>query len=154
MDLIAFAVADIIKDIDGKAINSIGELVNSVNQKPIGSELKISISRNGKINNYGFILQEKKSGKSTRNSLEKFYAIYGIELDKNAATGEAIITHLSPMDAGYRSGLQKGDIIRSINGSPVSSIEDCVKLFEEFKYDISKIVIYRNTVQYTFRLAE
>ncbi len=143
---------DIIKEIDGKSISSIGELVNSVSYKPIGSEIDISISRSGKIYEYAVILREKKVYKNIRRALETVYLKYGIELDKNSATSDVVISYLSPMSNGYQSGLEKGDTILSINGISVPTLEEFINVCYRYEYNIRILKIYRNSDFFTVKL--
>lgn len=140
---------DIIKEIDGRPVNTLGELVNSVSYKHIGSELKISVSRDGKLFEFSLLLREKYVYKKIQKALKDIYSIYGIELDKNSVTGDVVISYISPMSAGYQSGLKKGDNIVSLNGSKVSSLEGFIHLFKKQRYNISKMEVYRNPDYYT-----
>ncbi|MBN2039050.1 MAG: trypsin-like peptidase domain-containing protein [Spirochaetes bacterium] len=140
---------DIIKEIDNKQINSLGELVNAVSYKPIGSELNINISREGKLHEFRLILREKNVYKKIQKVLEDIYSIYGIELDRNSITGDVVISYISPMSVGYQSGLKKGDNIFSLNDSTVSSLEEFIRLFKKYRFKISKMEVYRKPDYYT-----
>ncbi len=144
---------DIIKEIDGKVMFSLGELVNFISNKPIGSELNIDVSRDGKIHKYSLILREKDVYKKIQSALENIFLTYGIELDINSITGDVVISYLSPMGIAYQSGLKKGDIILSINGALVSSLEDFIKIFNKHKNIISKLKIFRNPNQYNIEFS-
>lgn len=143
---------DIIKEIDGKIMNTLGELINSVSHKPIGSEIKISLSRDGKISEYSLVLREKDIYNKLQNALENIYSAYGIDLDKNSITGDILISYLSPMGPAYQAGLKKGDIIISINGTPVASLEEFVKIYNKEKNKIFQLEILRAPYQYTVTL--
>ncbi len=142
---------DIIKEIDGKPISTLGELVNFVSCKAIGSELNICVSRDGKIHKYNMILREKDIYKNFQRVLENIYSVYGIDLDKNSITGDIVISYLSPMSAGYQSGLKKGDIVLSINGNSISDLEEFIKVYNKNK-NISTLEIFRDQNQYTVEL--
>jgi serine protease Do len=139
---------DIIKDIDGKAMSSLGELINFISYKSIGSELNIGVSRDGKIRKYGLILREKDVYKKIQSALENIFLTYGIELDINSMTDDVVISYLSPMGIAYQSGIKKGDIILSVNGTAVSSLEEFIKVYSKYKNIISKLEIFRNKNQY------
>ena len=139
---------DLIKEIDGKAMNTLGELVNYISNKSIGSELNIDVSRDGKIYKFSLILREKDVYKKLQSVLENIFLTYGIELDINSKTGDVVVSYLTPMGIAYQNGLKKGDIILSINGFNVSSLEDFVKIFNKHKEIISRLEIFRSPNQY------
>ena len=139
---------DIIKEIDGRSMSTLGELINYISNKPIGSELNIDVSRDGKIFKFSLILREKDVHKKLQNVLENIYLTYGIELDINSKTGDVVISYLSPMGMAYQNGIKKGDIIISINRVNVSSLEDFVKIFNRHKKVISRLEIFRSPNQY------
>jgi serine protease Do len=139
---------DIIKEIDGKTISSIGELINFISYKSIGSELNIGISRDGKLRKYSLILREKDAYKKIQSVLEEIFVTYGIELDINSITDDVVISYLSPMGIGYQSGLKKGDIILSINGVAVSSLEEFIKVYNKYKNIVLKLEISRDKNRY------
>jgi serine protease Do len=145
---------DIIKEIDGKGMSTLGELINFVSNKPIGSELNIGISRDGKIYKYSLILREKDAYKKIQSVLENIFLTYGIELDMNSITGDVVISYLSPMGIAYQSGLKKGDIILSVNGAAISSLEDFIKVYNKNKKLISKLEISRNKNQYNIDFSD
>ena len=51
---------DIIRSINGKRITSLGELVSTVSNKPVGSTLRITASRDGELRDFNLLLREKK----------------------------------------------------------------------------------------------
>jgi serine protease Do len=151
-DISGMQKGDIIKEIDGKAISTLGELINLVNNKPIGSDLNIIVSRDAKVFKYKVILREKDTYKNIQKALENIYSAYGIDLDKNSATSDIVISYLSPMSIAYQSGLKKGDIILSVNGSPVSGLEELVKEYNKTKI-IFKLEIFRDPTKYLIMIS-
>lgn len=140
---------DVIKEINGRRIQSLGELVKSIGNKPVGSKLEITVSRDGQLYTFNLILREKRKHKHLQRGLRTLFSRYGIELDENARTGEVIISYLSPMGIAYQNGLKKGDIILSLNATPVSSLDDIIAVFLR-SHVIREVEIYRGTRQYTF----
>ncbi|MBN2402287.1 MAG: trypsin-like peptidase domain-containing protein [Spirochaetes bacterium] len=140
---------DIIKEINGKAMSTLGELINFISNKPIGSDLNIGVSRDGRIYGYNLILREKDTHKKIQNILENIFFNYGMELDVNSMTGDVVISYLSPMGIAYQSGLKKGDIILSLNGNEVSRLEDFIKLYSKYDNIISRMEILRNKNKYS-----
>lgn len=139
---------DIIKEIDGKAMATLGEIINYVSYKPIGSTLNISITRNGKIYDYNLLLREKEVYKKIQNMLENIYFNYGLEVDINSITGNVVISYLSPMGMAYQSGLKKGDVILSVNGYNVTNLDEFLKIVKKNNY-ITQLRIHRGARDYT-----
>ncbi len=140
---------DIIREVDGRKLYSLGELVNTVGNKPLGSRIKITVSREGYLYHYQLVLREKeeyqKYGEETRRLLSR----YGFELSENSATGEIVVSYLSPMGPAYQYGLQKGDIIESINGEAVSTIKNFMDVYYKDRFQILKMEIARGSRLYT-----
>ena len=67
----------------------------------------------------------------------------GIDVDENAETGNIIVSYISPNSLSY--GLKKGDIIISINGLRIKSLEDFIMKFNRLKMKIKQMKIYRNS---------
>lgn len=141
---------DVIKEINSRRIHSLGELVKSIGNKPVGSKLAITVSRDGHLFEYSLILREKTKHKHLQRGLRSLYSLYGIDLDENARRGDVIISYLSPMGVAYQNGLKKGDVIISINGIDISTIEDIINVFYRSKSMIKRVEIYRGVRQYTF----
>lgn len=145
---------DVIKEINSRRIHSLGELVKSIGNKPVGSKLAITVSRGGHLFEYSLILREKTKHKHLQRGLRSLYSLYGIELDENSRRGDVIISYLSPMGVAYQSGLKKGDIIISINGIDIATIEDFINVFYKSKSMIRRVEIYRGVRQYTFEFTD
>jgi len=137
---------DIIRKIDGITINTLGALVKAVGKKPVGSRIKILLSRNAKLFDVNLTLREKSVYKKIRKGLIDFFSRYGIEIDENAVSGEAVISYVSPRSIAY--DLKRGDIIVSLNNRRISSLEDFIDNFYRFNGQISRMVVNRETGLY------
>lgn len=136
---------DLIKDIDGESINTLGELIKSVSNKPVGSTMQITASRDGKLYKHKLILIEKQFHQKIRKGLEMIYSLYGIELDRNSIEGNVVISYLSPMGLAYQSGFKKGDTVKSINGKSVLSLEELTKVFFNTNSRIIRMEVIRDS---------
>jgi len=145
---------DIIKKIDGERIYSLGKLVKSIGNKHVNSQLKILISRDGELHEFQLTLIEKQVYQKIQKGLDRLFTLYGIEVDENVRTGDIVISYLSPMGIAYQNGLQKGDLIKSLNGKNIYTLKNFIKLFFKFKSNISIIEIYRNSTLYTIKFSD
>ncbi len=143
------ANGDIIKEIDGKKVSTLGELIAAVGNKPAGARIKITVARDGYIHELDFQLKEKTEQAQSLQENRQVFSSYGIEINENSRTNEVVISYLSPMGIGYQNGLKKGDIVRSLNGGAVSSIDDFLREFYRSKSKITRIEIERDSRLYT-----
>lgn len=135
---------DIIRSINGKRITSLGELVSTVSNKPVGSQLRITASRDGQLRDFTLLLREKQFYRTMQRQISSLFARYGIELDENAQTGEVIISYLSPIRKGFQYGLKRGDIVAALNGNRIGSLDDFIRTYDRADSNISDIDISRN----------
>ncbi len=140
---------DRIKEVDGKEINSMGNLVKIVGNTPVGNTLKITVSREGHLHDFSLKLREKTIYKSMRRQMDELYRRYGIELDENARTGETVVSYLSPLKDGYQNGLKKGDIVLSLNGRDVGTLENFFRMYSLSRNRISMIDLLRGDYRFT-----
>ncbi len=145
---------DVIRYVDDREVGSLGELVSTVARKEIGTRLKITVSRSGRLHDFQLLWREKIYYQKIQRGLKTIYTHYGIEMDENASTGEVVITYLSPMRSGYRSGLKKGDVIVSLNGKKVSTLESLVMKAKAGGYRIENLNIRRGDTLYGIDLRE
>lgn len=140
---------DIIREIDGRRISTLGELIASVGSKPLGSRLTIALSREGRRMEIALTLREKEQPRARAANGDDLFSLYGIELDENSQSGELFISYLSPMGLGYQHGLKRGDVIASLNGVRVSTIGEFRRLFNRHGSTIKRLEILRDSRNYT-----
>ncbi len=145
---------DIIKEIDDKRVSSLSELLKLLGNKPIGSKIELSISREGELYEFSLLLREKKKYQNIHKGLKSIFSLYGIELDKNSKTSDAVISYLSPLGIAYHSGLKRGDIVVSLNGKKLSTLKKFIKIFFRSGSRISRMEIYRDNRLYTIELSD
>ncbi|MCX7678993.1 MAG: trypsin-like peptidase domain-containing protein [Spirochaetes bacterium] len=139
---------DQIREVDGKEISSLGSLIKIINNTPIGTTFKLTIAREGHLMDVLMKLREKTMYKKIRNQINELYDRYGIELDENALTGEIFFSYVSPLQAGYYKGLKKGDVVLSLNGKKINSLEGFLNTFEMSGRIINKINILRGNTRF------
>jgi len=150
-DMVGIQKNDVIKEIEGKTINSVGTLIKSIGKMPIGTKINIIISRNGKLFNFDLTLREKEEYQNIRKGLEKLFSQYGFEIDENARTDEIIISYISPKSLLY--GIKKGDIIISYDGNKISSLTNFVNVFYKSKQRITTLLVSRESKFYKIDFA-
>ncbi|MDY6968358.1 MAG: trypsin-like peptidase domain-containing protein [Spirochaetota bacterium] len=148
-DFAGIRKGDIIYRINGERLLTLNELIKSVRNKTVGSELDLKISREGKLYEHSLIFREKRIHQNIQRRLQRLYSIYGIELDENKKTRNVVVSYLSPMGAGYQSGLKRGDIIMSLNGRDISNLEIFVKILKKSKHRIYNMEIIRDSKLYS-----
>lgn len=143
---------DIVREIGGKKVNSLSEMIAVVGNTPVSTNLTMRVSRDGYLYEYVLVLREKDAVEDTEADNRALYSVYGIELNENSQTGDVVVSYLSPMGIGYQNGLKKGDIVRSLDGSGISSIDDFMKVFNRNRSKLSRLGIQRDTRLYTIEM--
>ncbi len=134
---------DIVREVDGVKIMTLGGLIKAVGNKPVGSRIDMALSRDGRLKNVRLILRERTVYKKLRNEMSALFMRYGIEIDENSETGDVVISYVSPNSVIYN--LKKGDMIASINGNNVTSLDSFVRMFERQGHIITRITIRRDS---------
>ncbi len=145
---------DVIKEIDGQKVATLGELLKIVGNKPVDSEIRLNISREGELFECSIPLLEKEKHLKINEALKEIFSTYGIELDKNSKTSDAVISYLSPIGITYHSGLESGDIVVELNEKKISSLEGFIKIFIKSKSRINELKILRDGKLFSIKIAE
>ena len=138
---------DIIVAINGKPVKDGGELVNMVTQTPVGHSLDISVVRDGKRENYKVIVGDLaqifpdrfgNGGDSAKNNQEGATVSFGMSIlpltdqQRNnlglKEKGGLQIVEVEPNSFAEDVGLLQGDILMSVNGRSVNSIDDVKRI--------------------------
>jgi serine protease Do len=134
---------DIIREVDGEKITTLGGLIKSVGNKTVGSTIGITLARNGALKHVSLVLRERTVYDKIKKGMNLLFNLYGIEIDENAENGEVVISYLSPKSIPYN--LKKGDVVVSINDSGVSSLDSFVRTFDKDGHRIKKMKVNRDT---------
>ena len=143
---------DVIREIDGITIESVSRLVKEVGNRTVGSKIHLSVSRNGKLLDITLVLREKQVYRKIQNSLAVLLSRYGIEIDENAEDNNLVVSALSPRSVG--SGLRQGDILKSMNGKNIRTLEDFAELFQKSGKSVRSIEVARDTGVYSISFVE
>jgi len=123
---------DIILKIDGRDINNIGDLRNTIAMVTPGTKVKLLIHRDGKEKTVTVKIAElsdtqtladtskldQKLGLTVENLSEEASRYYGLR--SNAGV---IVSDVNPNSNAYREGIRPGMIILSVNRRKVDSVE-------------------------------
>ncbi len=136
-------IGDIIRDVDGEKISTLGSLIRAVGNKTVGSKINLSIARNGRVDDVNLVLREKDVYEKIKKGLSNLFNLYGIEVDENSETGSVVISSLSPKSLAYN--LKKGDTILALDGKKVASLDAFVRMFDRRGFRITKLKISRDS---------
>jgi serine protease Do len=143
---------DVVREIDGEKITTLGSLIRAVGNKPVGSSIDISVSRGGRLENVSLVLRERTVYKKIRAVMNRLFMLYGIEIDENAQTGGVVISYISPKSIPYN--LKKGDIILSVDGKEVTSLDSFARLFDRHGSVMGRITVSRDSRVLNIQLVE
>jgi len=143
---------DIIRKVDGEKITTLGSLIRSVGNKPVGTTIDISLSRNGRLEKVRLMLRERTVYKKIRTAMNRLFMLYGIEIDENSQTGGVVISDVSPKSILYN--LKKGDVILSMDGKRISSLDSFMRIFIKSGSRISRITVNRDSRIFDIQLTD
>lgn len=146
---------DVIVAIDGKPIKDGQELVNRVSDTPIGSQLKITVLRDKKKQDFVVTVGDRKEVVSNSLGMERpgqaepgkaeeaTPAKFGIAIEnltqarKDAMgfkdNGGVLVASVNPGSFAEDIGLTENDVILSINRQPVASVDDVRRIQNSLK---------------------
>ncbi len=125
---------DRITAIDSKSVESFADLRGRIAEKQPGQKVKLTVDRNGSSKTLHVTLGKLPSddelaqiGKGpAQNSGKGLYGGSKPRLGVEVAPGQngLEVKRVAPGSVGQRLGLRTGDILQSINGQPISQVED------------------------------
>jgi serine protease Do len=140
---------DIIRDVDGSRITSLGALLKEIGNRETGSQVMLTAAREGKLYRINLLLREKEEYKKIRKISGGLFSRYGIEIDENSY-GECVVSYASP--AAVDAGIKNGDIIVSINGKKVAGIDTFIESYEKRRGRISTLGLWRDGYTRTLKM--
>ncbi len=149
-DIAGIKQGDVIKEIGGSKIESLGTLTKLIGNMGVGLKIHIIISRNGKIYDMALVLREKDEYERMQNDLSLLFQYYGIEVDEDSASGRIVISYISPR-CPYKD-FEQGDIILSVNSRKTESIDEFLEQFRKSGRKINTIQIMKDSGIYKLNL--
>ena len=146
---------DLLRQVDGAAVRSQGKLMRLIKNKAVGSRVRLTMSREGKLRDYTIVLREKENYRKVSKAVSSLMSSYGIELEENRATGALVVSYLSPVKLMMHGNqLKQGDVLLSINGAQLKGLDDFARLYAKWDYSISKATVARNGRIYVIDFGE
>ena len=125
---------DVIVKLNGQAESDSNDLRNTISQMSPGTQVKLDIWRDGKVQPFTVTLGElPKDKETTENSDDSSSGeIQGIDvqdltpeisqqLNLPSGTHGVVVTSVDPASAAAAAGINRGDLIQEINHKPVTS---------------------------------
>jgi serine protease Do len=133
---------DVIVQFDGKDVANSKDLPRIVASTPVGKEVTIKLSRDGKVLDrqvkVGEMEEKAEVGKapSTKKSLGLTVQDLTPEIAKGLGlkkeTG-VVVTGVEPGSPAADAGIRSGDVIREVNRKPVKDVQDFIQKTEKAK---------------------
>jgi serine protease Do len=136
-------VGDVITGLDGKSVANAGELQVQVGQTQPGTTIHLQVNREGKTLNLPVTLEAMgNKGETESANASQGKPRWGIGLGDlspdvrqqvQAPSGVqgAVVENVQPGSPADNAGLQRGDIIQSVNRKPVASAADAANALRD-----------------------
>jgi serine protease Do len=133
---------DVILEFDGKEVADSKDLPLIVASTPVGKNVTIKLSRNGKVLDRQVKIGEMEekaqvakapfSNKSLGITVQNLTPDIAKGLGLKKETG-VVVTRVEPGSPAADAGIQTGDVIREVNRKPVKDVDDFVQKVEKAK---------------------
>ena len=123
---------DILLTFDGKEVKDARQLQLVVADTPVGRQVMVEIFRDGRLQKVGLQLASADSAeaKKPKSAKAEVSGVMGLDVEElprskaqSGLTG-VIVTAVDPEGATAASGIQRGDIITSVNRKKISNLSD------------------------------
>jgi serine protease Do len=144
---------DVIVKFNGKDIDEMNELPKIVAATPVGKEVEVVVIREGKPVTLKIKVGELKE-EAPPIAIEKTQFDLGMSVQEITPElarqlrlrelGGVIVSEVEPGGLADEAGIRRGDIIREINGRPISKLSDYQAVLSKIKKgDIIRILVRR-----------
>jgi serine protease Do len=144
---------DIILRFDGKGINEMNELPRIVAATPVGKEVEVEVLRDGKnlklTLKVGELKDEAAPAAVEKAKLELGMSVQEItpEIARQLRLGDlqgVVVGQVEAGSAADEAGIQRGDVIREINGQAIRKLGDYQSVLAKLKKDeIVRLLVRR-----------
>jgi serine protease Do len=150
---------DVVLSIDGKPVQSTGQLRNLIAASGVGTTVKIEILRGGEKRSHSAKLDrlpadEKVAGDSRSPSdtsaglgLAPLDSAFRQKLGAPPTLNGVVVTGVKPGTPGARAGLREGDVIVQMDSKAVSNPADVSRIYGQSKESVA-LLVWRE--QHTF----
>jgi len=143
---------DVIVEFDGKAIKEMSDLPRIVAATSAGKEVEVKVVREKKVETVTVVIEKLKDGEEA-SSLTEETSRLGIavtEITRELAAtyrlkelSGVIVTEVKLDGLAQKAGIQRGDVIREINGIQVATVADYDKAVSSVKKGGSLRILLR-----------
>jgi serine protease Do len=132
---------DIIVSFDGKEIKEMNDLPRTVAATPSGKSAKVKVVRDGKEESLAVVVEKMKDGEdqSSPDTQDKL-GLTVKDLTKELAaslrikdTSGVVVTDVKPDSLAMNVGIQRGDIVKEVNGVKIIKAEEYEKALSAIK---------------------
>ncbi len=133
---------DIIISFDGKAIKEMTDLPRLVAATATGKSVAVKIIRDGKEESLTLVIEKMKDDEEPSAETQDKLGLTVKDLTKELAaslrikdTSGVVVTDVKPDSLAASAGIQRGDIVREINGVRITKTEEYEKALASAKKD-------------------
>ena len=157
-------IGDVITGVNGKSVSDAGQLQVEVGQTAPGTTIKLDVIRNGKSETVPVTLEAmNKRNETTASNGENGKPRWGIgladltpdvrqELQAPSDVHGAVVENVVPGSPADNAGIQRGDIIVSVNRKPVRSASDVKEALTSLPKGQDALVLVWSQGGNTFRV--
>lgn len=148
---------DVIVTLAGRTIKDSGDLTRAVIMQSPGQMVPVELLRDNRTINLNITLAEKDTDKNKKNKIWPGFSVVSItaeirkQLDISRFTGKVIIGAVIKNSAAANLGLRNGDVVKSINGRNVKSVQHFYTLINSSEKLEIKILRKGQTLEYILR---
>ena len=152
---------DVIVEIDGRPIRNNRDLIDYISYLPVGSNVKLTVIRNGQRQTISAKTAERPTGNEQTDDTESAAAeparnklgisvsdltapmrqTYGLD---DSTKGGVVVTSVKAVSAAAEGGLSEGDLITEVQGQKINNSADFRRVIEAAKSG-QKIRVYVTT---------
>jgi serine protease Do len=127
---------DVVLSVDGRPIADMGDLTAYVASRAPGSTVKLQVLRGGSERSVSVVLgtfpdEDDSAGDDAAErrgqlgmTLQDLTPNIAQQLELPRGTRGAVVTEVEPGEAAEKAGLQARDVIVSVNGTPIESVDE------------------------------
>ncbi|MBN1829936.1 MAG: DegQ family serine endoprotease [Deltaproteobacteria bacterium] len=137
-------VEDVITALNGKPIVTSRELSTTIAGQPVGKELSIRLSRNGKTREATVILAKRQDDESAKKGENRQTAPLGLSIQKltpeladrlgyDRREQGVVVAEVADGSPADRAGIRQGDLIKGLNNRRIKLVQDVRDELEKVK---------------------
>ncbi|MBT8139051.1 MAG: DegQ family serine endoprotease [Gammaproteobacteria bacterium] len=138
---------DIVVAVDGKTIESAGQLRNAVGARRVGDKLKLTVLREGKTRQIKVRVGEREQAQA-RNAEQLHRALDGASLRDSEETDGVVVAKIAPNSPAAGTGLREGDLIVSVNRVRIANLKEMTSVAKRSSGNMLLRLVRGNTALY------